>query len=257
MSRFKRIKRPLRKGAGRYVRKRQIINEGDQRMRRHVLLAILVFAVQIPIVFAYVARALPVHPIVVMLPLVGLLNERIETRGLEGLGLTIVHPVRSLILALAFGLLGLVGRLIALRLEGVLLHRPPVTGATIGSLGRDLAVDLFIIALWEEIVSRGYIQTRLQAVWGFAGVVAATLFFASLHLPSALHDFGWRPEVVYRLVQTGLGGFMLSYLYWWTGSVLPTIVVHGLRNFTMLSLAHHLSGVAPARLRSTQMPFQL
>jgi membrane protease YdiL (CAAX protease family) len=226
-------------------------------MRREVLLPLAVYAVQIPITIASVAGVLPVHPIVTMLPLVGLLTAQVEGRGPEALGLTIVQPVRALLPALAFAVLGFVGRLIALGLDRVPLHIPPLTGAAVVSLTRDLAVDLFIIALWEEIVNRGYIQTRLQAAWGFSGVVVTTLLFASLHLPCALHDYGWAPTVLFRFVQTGLTGFMLGYIYWWTGSVLPTIALHGLRNFTMLSLTHHLSGVSVSRVLVSQIPFQL
>jgi membrane protease YdiL (CAAX protease family) len=165
--------------------------------------------------------------------------------------------MRSFLLALAFGLLGLVGRLIALHLDHVPLQLPPLTATTIASLTRDLVVDLFIIALWEEIVNRGYIQTRLQAAWGFPGLVITTLLFASLHLPSALHDYGWAPAALFRFVQTALAGFMLGYLYWWTGSVLPTIALHGLRNLSMLSVTQHLSGITATRLLVSQMPFQL
>jgi membrane protease YdiL (CAAX protease family) len=226
-------------------------------MRKDLLLPLVVFAAQIPITIACAAGMLPVHPIVIMLPLVGLLNGQIERRGPEGLGLTIVHPVRSLVLALAFALSGFVGRVIALALGYAPLHLAPLAGGTVGPLARDFAVDLFIIALWEEIVNRGYIQTRLQAVQGFWGVVVTTLLFASLHMPSALGDYGWTPAVLLRFVETSLAGFMLGYLYWWTGSVWPTILVHGLRNFATLSLIQHLSGITATRMLITKAPFQL
>jgi membrane protease YdiL (CAAX protease family) len=226
-------------------------------MRRDIPLPLVVYAVQIPITIVYVAGVLPVHPIVIMLPLVGLLNGQIERRGPEGLGLTIVHPVRSLLLALAFALLGLVGRLIALNLDHVPLSLPPLTGALIGSLARDLVVDLFIIAFWEETVNRGLIQARLQGAWGVSGVVVTTLLFASPHLPSALHDYGWAPAVLFRFVQTGLVGFVLGYLYWWTGSVLPAIALHGLRNCMMLSVTHNLSDADATGMLPSQMLVQL
>jgi membrane protease YdiL (CAAX protease family) len=226
-------------------------------MRRDVLHSIIVYTVQIPVVIGSVVGLLPVHPIVIMLPLVGFLNGRVERRGPEGLGLTIVQPGRSLLLALAFGLSGLLGRLIVLRLDGVPLYPPPLSAALIRSLARALVVDVFIIALWEEVVNRGYIQTRLQDGWGLGGVVVTTLLFASLHMPSALYDYGPAPTVLFRFAQTGLTGFMLGYLYWWTGSMLPPLAVHGLRNFTMLSLTHHLSGVSAVHILASQVPFQL
>jgi membrane protease YdiL (CAAX protease family) len=122
-------------------------------------------------------------------------------------------------------------------------------------LTKDLAIDLFIIALWEEIVSRGYIQTRLQKAWGLWGVAATTLLFATLHLPSALVD-GTLSGAASRFLQTGLSGFALSCFYWKTGSVLPTILLHGLRNFSE-SLVAHLSGLAYAQVIAVQVPFQL
>jgi len=106
-----------------------------------------------------------------------------------------------------------------------------------------------IIALWEEIVSRGYIQTRLQKAWGLWGVVIATLLFALLHLPSALAA-GSLPEAAVRFLQTGLSGFVLSYLYWETRSVLPTIFLHGLRNSAGQRPCKRLAGPAALRPRA-------
>ena len=226
-------------------------------MRRDILLPFIVYAVQIPITIAYVIGVLPVHPISITLPLVGFLTTQVERRGLKTLGLTIVQPVPSLLLAVNSALLSFVGRLIALRLGHVPIRLPPLTRDVIGSLAGDLVVDLFVIALWEEIVDRGYIQTRLQGAWGFSGVIVTSLLFASLHLPSALHAYGWTPTVLFRFVQTGLGGFMLGFLYWWTDSVLPPITVHGLRNFLALSVPLYLSGITANRLLASQVPFQL
>jgi membrane protease YdiL (CAAX protease family) len=81
--------------------------------------------------------------------------------------------------------------------------------------------------------------------------------FASLHLPSAVYDYGWAPPVLLRFFQTALAGFMLGCVYWWTGSVLTTIALHGLRNFVLLSLILRLSGVTVAELRAIRMPLQL
>jgi membrane protease YdiL (CAAX protease family) len=226
-------------------------------MRRSFLLALIVYAVQVPITAVCATGVLPVHPIVFMLPLVGVLNGQVEGRGLGGLGLTVWQPIRSILLALAFALWGFAGRLLALHISGAPLRLPPVTPASIGSLGGDLVIDLFIIALWEEIVNRGYIQTRLQSVWGFWGVIASAILFASLHLPGAVLAYARPLQVLFRCIQTGLAGLTLGYLYWWTGSVVPTIALHGLRNFLMLSLVQHLSAVPATRLFTLQMPLQL
>jgi membrane protease YdiL (CAAX protease family) len=78
-----------------------------------------------------------------------------------------------------------------------------------------------------------------------------------LHFPSAFLDLGYDlPRALFRFVQTGLSGFILGYVYWRTGSVLPTIALHGLQNFT-LSISLHLSGVTATQMLASQIPFQL
>jgi len=229
--------------------------EEAARTRRGVTWATVVYLVQVPILVGYAAGWVPVHPIVVLLPLVGLLNGRVEGRGREGLGLNVVWPGRSLLLALLFAALAFAGDLIVLWLEGIPLRLPP--SITAGALAGEFATDVFIIALWEEVVSRGYIQTRLQEAWGFWGVVVAALLFASLHLPSALLDHGHDlPAALLRFAQTGLAGLALGYVYWWTESVPTTVALHGLRNFAS-GLALHLGGVTAAWMYVSRPLFQL
>ncbi|MGD2105587.1 MAG: CPBP family intramembrane metalloprotease [Anaerolineae bacterium] len=218
---------------------------------------LIVYVLQIPILIGCVTGLIPVHPIVIVLPLVVFLNARVEGRGVEGLGLAVWPTGRAVSLVLIFALLGLGQRLIVLRLEGIPLQYFPLTEAWVGSLVRDFAVDIFVIAFWEEIVNRGYVQTRLQEALGFWGVLVATLLFASLHLPSALHDYGWTSAALFRFVQVLVGGLLLGVVYWWTGSVLVTVALHGLRNFLALSLIVRLSGVAAAEIQASQVGFQL
>lgn len=226
-------------------------------MRRGILWAVVVYLVQIPILIGCVVGLIPIHPIVVMLPLVGLLNGKVEGRGREGLGLIVVQPGRSLLLALLFAALSFGGQLIVFWLEDIPLQPPPLTIETIRWLIEDFAVTVFIIALFEEIVSRGYIQTRLQEAWGFWGVIVASLLFSSLHLPSAFLDFGYDlPTALFHFVQVGLAGFVLGYVYWQTGSVLTTIVLHGLRNFAWV-VSLRLGNITPAQMHVSQTPFQL
>jgi membrane protease YdiL (CAAX protease family) len=224
-------------------------------MKREVWLALVVYLVELVIVAGHVLGWVPVHPIVLMLPLVGLVNFRLEGRGRRGLGLVVRRPARSLLLVVVFAALSFAEHAIRLRLGGISVGPVSFSREAWWALVRDLAVDLFIIAMWEEVVSRGYIQTRLQAAWGGWGVVVATLLFATLHLPSALT--GDIPtQAALRFLQTGLSGFLLGILYWRTGSILPTILVHGLRNFAG-SLAAHRSGLSFAQVSVLQTPFQL
>jgi membrane protease YdiL (CAAX protease family) len=224
--------------------------------RKSLWIATAVYLVQIPIVLGYGAGWIPIHPIVVMLPLVGFLNDKVEQRGWEGLGLIVVQPGRSLLLALLFAALHFGGQLVTLRLESIPLQPLPLTLAPLGMLVGDFALGVFIIALWEEIVSRGYVQTRLQEAWGFWGVIVASLLFSSLHLPSAFLDFGYDiPTALFHFVQVGLVGFMLGYVYWQTGSVLTAIVLHGLRNFAW-AVSLRLGNITPAQMHVSQMSFQ-
>ena len=55
-------------------------------MKRGILCAGAVYAFQIPFLIGCVVGLIPVHPIVAFLPLVGLLNGKVEGRGREGLG---------------------------------------------------------------------------------------------------------------------------------------------------------------------------
>ena len=223
-----------------------------------MLWPLVVWLVQIAVLVGFALGVVPVHPVALFLPLVGLLNTWVDQEGPRGLGLIpVARPSRVLLLILAFVPLSLGRRLIALHLGGATLRPLPITAMTIHSLCRDLAVDVLIIALWEELVSRGYVQTRLQDAWGFPGVVVATLLFASLHLPSAVLSLGYNSTTtLFRFAQTGLLGFVLGYVYWRSKCLPITIALHGVSNFT-LSLSLRLSGLSAGELMVDEMGFQL
>jgi membrane protease YdiL (CAAX protease family) len=168
------------------------------------------FLTQIPFVFWYAKGGPALHPIVVMLPLVGLLNFNVEKRGPEGVGFRLVRPGRSLLLAMIFAALSCIGWWLALQIEDL-----PFQATGNDAIGRHLIesffVDVFIIALWEEVVNQGYIQTRLQSAWGIKGVIVTAILFATMHIPSALleHDNDiLRPGI--RFFETGMAGFALG-----------------------------------------------
>jgi hypothetical protein len=143
------------------------IQSGESCIRRGHFLVWFVFFAQIPFVFWYAKRTTTLHQIVIMLPRVGLLNLKVEKRGWEGIGLRGVQPVRSLFLALVFAALSAIGWMVCLRLNGSKLFVPAVTAEAIWDLGESFLVGVFIIALRKEFMNHGYIQTRLQASWGF------------------------------------------------------------------------------------------
>ena len=205
---------------------------GNRHTQREIARAIVVFLVQIPLTVGYSSGSSPIHPIVAMLPLVGVLNSKVEQRGPEGLGLTVVRPLRSLILALMYAGLSFGGWLALLRFDArpiLLLDHVP---NRVWPILESLVVGVFIIALWEEVINRGYIQTRLQTAWGSWGIVVTAILFAIMHIPSVLldHDHGWWKALL-RFTQSGVSGLALGYVYWRARSVLTTISIHGLNNF--------------------------
>jgi len=225
-------------------------------MNGAIRLAFLVFAIDLLVVSGVVIGWFPFHPIVLMVPLVGLVNYTIEGRNSNGLGLKPVDLLPTLAVAGIFAVLALGRYVLALRIAGIPLRTPNPTLATVLMLVRTVVVDIFIIALYEEIVNRGFIQTRLQATWGFWGVVIATVLFVSLHIPSSVLHL--RPDpaaLVFRLLQVGLVGFLLAFVYWRTESVVPTIAIHGLSNVSY-SLSQQLSGRTGLEIVTTQIPIQ-
>ena len=224
--------------------------------QRSIALAGLVYLAQIPVVIGCILGVIPIHPIVIMLPLVGLLNGKVEGKGPGGLGLILFQPGRSLLLAVAFAALELGQRYVLLRFEGASVAPIPLTSETLLNLAGQFAVGVFIIALFEEVVNRGYIQTRLQEAFGFWGVVATALMFASLHLPSAFLEFDYdlTTSLLYFL-RIALNGLMLGYAYWQTGSVFTALAIHGLRNF-IFGLTLNLSPYTAAQMHASHLTLQ-
>ena len=230
----------------------------SERTIQGVSWAWFVFFSQIPFVFWYSQDKPALHPIVVMLPLVGVLNFYVEKRHQEGLGLHLVQPGHSLLFALVYAGLSILGRVIASKLAGVQLQFQAVTGELLWKLFLSFLEVFFIIALWEEIINRGYIQTRLQEAWGFWGVIVTTLLFAVMHVPSALLDNenGIERGVI-RFLETGLAGFAFGYVYWRTRSVLTVIAIHGFNNFATTGIYPVLAGISSQQVTWFQSIFQL
>ena len=128
----------------------------------------------------------------------------------------------------------MIGLIIAMRVEGLsssAAQLPPVSKVA-RLLLISFLIRVFIIALWEEFANRGYIQNRLQAAWGFPGMIVASLLFATLHIPSSLIEYNNDLlKALFRFMEVGLAGFVLGYVYWKTRSVLICIAIHGLNNF--------------------------
>jgi membrane protease YdiL (CAAX protease family) len=201
-------------------------------MSQGVALAIVVFLAQVPLVIAFAVNWIQIHPIVFVLPLIGFLNGKVEGRSKEGLGLRVAGVWRSLLLALFFTFCSLICWLLIFRLEGIAIQFPRFEVDLVSSLAVSFLISVFVLALFEEMTCRGYMQTRLQEAWGFRGVVLAALLFGALHMPSAIFDYeGSLANISFRFLISAMVGFGFGVIFWHTKSILTTTAVHGLNNF--------------------------
>jgi membrane protease YdiL (CAAX protease family) len=87
---------------------------------------------------------------------------------------------------------------------------------------------MFLVAVWEETLFRGFLLTRLHAIakrWWLAIPIGAVIF-ASLH--------GYQGKLSMVLI-SGLG-VVLGGLFVWRKSLVPCIVCHTLFNLVMMLL---------------------
>lgn len=110
------------------------------------------------------------------------------------------------------------------------------------SLGNALSAFIFYIfflGFGEELLFRGYIQSRLNEAWGrpyqFYGVnwgwglVIASVLFAMMHVINAggLVINSWQPEWWWGL-WTLFGGLVFGFVREKTGSIVAPVLLHGL-----------------------------
>jgi hypothetical protein len=125
------------------------------KVNRQVLYTLGVYLVEVAVVVGYVVGWLPVHPIVLLLPLVGVINYKVERKGLKGLGIVIIRSYCTLLLTLVYGVLKLSENLILLQLEGMALNFNALWGGSLGSLLKTLAIAIFIIAFRKRLSPGG------------------------------------------------------------------------------------------------------
>lgn len=82
------------------------------------------------------------------------------------------------------------------------------------------ANQLLAVALPEELVYRGYFQSRLQYTWKPAiAIIGSTLLFALVHLD--------RPFMLPHLL---IVGPLYGFAFYYTGNIYPTVVAHYFSN---------------------------
>jgi membrane protease YdiL (CAAX protease family) len=92
-----------------------------------------------------------------------------------------------------------------------------------------MAVASFIVApILEELIARGYMQTRLAEELGpGAAILLVAVFFAVAHGDFLQPSLSGAGETLGIFV----GAVLLGYVFHRTGSLVPSIVAHGLLNF--------------------------
>lgn len=82
--------------------------------------------------------------------------------------------------------------------------------------------------LVEELVFRGFFQKQLEE--GYQDATKAVLFSAALFM--ILHFNPWWSLQIYIL------GMILGYMAWRTGSIWPSVIVHGINNALAITLSN-------------------
>jgi membrane protease YdiL (CAAX protease family) len=145
-------------------------------------------------------------------------RERLRLRAarISPFGL-LLHVAGVLTIGVVFG---------ALLSLGVLPESPALAGLgefVAGLSGATLAAAVVVIGIApgiaEELLFRGYIQTRFCQRWGVGwGILWTSVLFGVMHL-----------DLIHGLFAFGLGIY-LGYLTEWTGSIVPAMVCHAVNN---------------------------
>lgn len=118
--------------------------------------------------------------------------------------------------------------------EDVVASRALIGGDWLGLLGAIL-LSWTLAAIGEELFFRGHIITSLRGILGqgrlaaLIAVAVSVVFFAVTHAYQGLIG----------MLDVGLFGLLLAWLYLRSNSLLPSILAHGLSN-TILFLGLHL-----------------
>ena len=95
----------------------------------------------------------------------------------------------------------------------------PLFGKGLGGLFLALLLGAIIAPIAEETFFRGYLYAGLRSLWGPSkGIVLSAAIFAAVHI---------LPGVLFPIFLIGL---VLAWLYERTGSLWPSIVLHGAMN---------------------------
>ena len=190
-----------------------------QRTRPHVLAIAALFNLLFILAVALILKFWDHEPV------------RVLGFSLDGNGLVFSLAIlfMSVVLALIFIWILHAGKVIRIRRFPVLdLKGSLPVGALLGFL------VLFIAALQEEILFRGYFSFALRPYGFWYGLVISSIVFTLWH-------FLTNKAGIFQTLDWLLGGVMLFYIYWLSGSIWVAALVHFSRNFTNV-LVFNISG---------------
>lgn len=146
--------------------------------------------------------------------------------GRVGLGVESLHPVREAIAAVIVSILLVANQIIGVRR---LAHQPQQQRGVIGRLAerllprtaREKQLGLFLVltvAICEEFLYRGFVEGWFQTLTSSAaaGAVISAGFFALAHLYQSRRG----------VLTTFFVGLVFSGVRIWTGSLLPSVLIH-------------------------------
>ena len=145
------------------------------------------------------------------------------------------------VLALAY-VLGIASQLIPVPRSRTLPEIQKVISQTIGGAA---FLAFFVIglapAIFEELLFRGYVQTRLRRRWGIvAGIVIASVLFGAMHMDPLQSPL------------TAIIGLYLGYITERTGSIRPAMLCHAVNNSVQVGLVLALRHAPEEVLKQAQ-----
>lgn len=156
----------------------------------------------------------------------------IKKQNLESIGFSRKNLKKSIILGVIFGLVVLLVNLIPGLMSGKILN-------TLPNLLVNLLYYLVIIALVEEIIFRGYIQTRIYGLVKkpILAILLTAFLFMSIHIPFQMY-VNHMNFILYissnyiTLVFTFIWHIVLNFLYTKYNSIVAPTIFHTIMNWS-------------------------
>lgn len=99
---------------------------------------------------------------------------------------------------------------------------------SINEIAAELSIYLFIAAIPEEILFRGFLQSRLESAFKnpVNAILLASLIFGLIHLPINIKMYGETVGIAVCIGSNTFGGLFIGYLFYKTRSIWTVIIFH-------------------------------